>query len=167
MKEAGYSPEHPLNLHLRFNSDDWNRSNAVAISSMWQPLGVKTELDNTEATVHYQSIARGDFDVARAGWVADYNDPQNFLTLMETGVGNNYGAYSNNEYDKLMQQAAATMDQGKRYQLLEQAEKLAMDDYAVIPLLTQVSRNLVNPHINGWEDNISDDHPSRWISFDK
>ncbi|MGJ8514941.1 peptide ABC transporter substrate-binding protein [Carnimonas bestiolae] len=167
MKEAGYSPEHPLHLHLRFNSDDWNRSNAVAISSMWQPLGVTTELDNAEATVHYQAIARGDFDAARAGWVADYNDPQNFLTLMETGVGNNYGAYSNSAYDKLMHQAATTMDPGKRYQILEQAEKLAMNDYAVIPLLTQVSRNLVNPDIKGWEDNISDDHPSHWISFTK
>lgn len=165
MQQAGYSPTHPLELHLRFNSDDTLRQDAVAISAMWRPLGVNTELDNAEATVHYQALAHGDFDVARAGWVADYRDPQNFLALLQSGVGNNYGAYSNPAFDKLMDQAADTRDQTQRYQLLEKAESTAMNDYAVIPLMTEVSRNLVNPDIRGWEDNISDDHPSRWIHF--
>ena len=50
---------------------------------------------------------------------------------------------------------------------MESAEALAMDDDALIPMLYYVSRNLVNPKISGWEDNIEDDHPSRWISFDE
>lgn len=165
LAEAGYGPDNPLELTLRYNTTDEHKKIAIAIAAMWRPLGVKVNMFNSEATVHYQTLQQGKFDVARAGWIADYNDAENFLTLLHTGVGNNYGGYSNPEYDKLLDKAAVTQDAEKRKALLEQAEQLAMDDYALIPLLYYVSRNLVNPSIEGWEDNVADDHPSRWISF--
>ncbi|WP_106478990.1 peptide ABC transporter substrate-binding protein [Phytohalomonas tamaricis] len=165
MKEAGYGPDHPLTLKLRYNTADEHKKIAVALAAMWKPLGVNVQMTNAEATVHYQTIAEGDFDVARAGWVADYNDAENFLTLLHTGVGNNYGAYSNPDYDKLLDQAATTLDLDKREQLLEQAESMAMNDYALVPLLYYVTRNLVNPKLEGWQDNVEDDHPSRWVSI--
>ena len=165
MEEAGYTPANPLRVDLRYNTADEHRQIAVAIAAMWRPIGVEVNMVNAEATVHYQTIAQGDFDIARAGWIADYNDAENFLTLLRTGVGNNYGAYSNPEYDELMAQAANTQDLDAREKVLEQAEYLAMNDYALIPLLYYVSRNLVDPSIRGWEDNVQDDHPSRWVSF--
>ena len=167
MKEAGYGPDKPLNLRLRYNSSDEHKKIAVALAAMWKPLGVNVQMINSEATVHYQSIANGDFDVARAGWVADYDDAENFLTLLHTGVGNNYGAYSNPEYDKLLDQANVTLDEDKRASLMQQAEQIALGDYALVPLLTYVTRNLVNPELKGWKDNVQDDHPSRWVSFKK
>lgn len=167
LEEAGYGPDNPLRLRLRYNTTDEHKKIAVAVAAMWRPLGVEVEMVNSEATVHYQTIAQGNFDVARAGWIADYNDAENFLTLLHTGVGNNYGAYSNPEYDKLMDQAAVTLDSEERRSLLQQAEQLAMNDFALIPMLYYVARNLVNPNIKGWEDNIEDDHPSRWISFEQ
>ncbi len=167
MTEAGYSPQNPLNLRLRYNSSDEHQRIAVAIAAMWRPLGVNVEMVNSEATVHYQSIAEGDFDVARAGWIADYNDAENFLVLLQSGVGNNYGAYSNAEFDSLMEEAAQTQNLDERQAILEQAEQLALEDNALAPLMFYVSRNLVNPAISGWENNIQDDHPSRWISFDE
>ncbi|MFC0268853.1 peptide ABC transporter substrate-binding protein [Kushneria aurantia] len=166
LQQAGYGPNNPLDLRLRYNSSEEHKRIAVAIAAMWRPLGVNVEMINSEATVHYQSIAEGDFDVARAGWIADYNDAENFLALLETGVGNNYGAYSNPEFDALMKKAAQTQDADAREAVLEQAEQLALDDYALIPLLFYVSRNLVNPALSGWEDNVQDNHPSRWVSFD-
>ncbi|MCE3026911.1 peptide ABC transporter substrate-binding protein [Salinicola sp. DM10] len=165
LKEAGYGPDHPLTLRLRYNTSDEHKKIAIAVAAMWKPLGVDVQMVNSEATVHYQTIAQGDFDVARAGWIADYNDAENFLALLHTGVGNNYGAYSNPAYDKLMDQAAQTLDLDAREKLLEQAEDLALNDYALVPLLTYVTRNLVNPDLQGWEDNVEDDHPSRWVSF--
>ncbi len=164
LEDAGYGPDNPLHLRLRYNTTDEHKKIAVAVAAMWRPLGVEVEMINSEATVHYQTIQQGDFDVARAGWIADYNDAENFLTLLHTGVGNNYGAYSNPAFDKLMDQAATTLDADKREALLEQAEQLAMDDHALIPMLYYVARNLVNPELQGWEDNVSDDHPSRWVS---
>ncbi|WP_275288961.1 peptide ABC transporter substrate-binding protein [Halomonas elongata] len=167
LAEAGHGPDNPLNLRLRYNTNDEHKKIAVALAAMWRPLGVEIEMINSEATVHYQTIAEGDFDIARAGWIADYNDAENFLSLLHSGVGNNYGAYSNAEFDDLTDQAARTLDADERETLLEQAEQTALNDYAVLPLLYYVSRNLVNPAITGWEDNVEDDHPSRWISFEQ
>ncbi|WP_136068946.1 peptide ABC transporter substrate-binding protein [Modicisalibacter radicis] len=165
IKEAGYGPDNPLNLQLRYNTSDEHKKIAIALAAMWKPLGVNVEMTNAEATVHYQTIQQGDFDIARAGWIADYNDAENFLTLLRSSVGNNYGAYSNPEYDTLLDQAANTLDLDKRQQLLQQAENVALDDYALAPLLYYVTRNLVNPSISGWQDNAEDDHPSRWVTF--
>lgn len=165
MTEAGYSSSNPLNLRLRYNSDDEHQRIAVAIAAMWRPLGVNVEMINSEATVHYQSIAQGDFDIARAGWIADYNDAENFLVLLQSGVGNNYGAYANPDFDALMQEAAQTQDLDARKAVLERAERLALEDNALAPLMFYVSRNLVNPALSGWENNTQDDHPSRWVSF--
>ncbi|HET8789771.1 MAG TPA: peptide ABC transporter substrate-binding protein [Modicisalibacter sp.] len=165
LAEAGYGPDNPLELTLRYNTTDEHKKIAIAIAAMWRPLGVKVNMFNSEATVHYQTIQQGKFDVARAGWIADYNDAENFLSLLYTGVGNNYGGYSNPEFDKLLDKAAVTQDAEKREALLEKAEQLAMNDYALIPLLYYVARNLVDPSIEGWEDNVADDHPSRWVSF--
>lgn len=167
MADAGYGADNPLNLRLRYNSSDEHQRIAVAVAAMWRPLGVNVEMVNSEATVHYQSIAEGDFDVARAGWIADYNDAENFLVLLQSGVGNNYGGYDNPEFDALMDEAAQTVDLDERQAILEQAEQLALKDNAMAPLMFYVSRNLVNPAISGWENNIQDDHPSRWISFDE
>ncbi|MFD2192329.1 peptide ABC transporter substrate-binding protein [Pistricoccus aurantiacus] len=167
LEDAGYGPSNPLTLRLRYNTSDEHKKIAVAMAAMWRPLGINVEMINSEATVHYQTIQQGDFDVARAGWIADYNDAENFLTLLKSGVGNNYGAYSNPEYDALLDEAATTLDAEEREKLLEQAEQLALDDYALVPLLYYVSRNLVNPALDGWEDNVSDDHPSRWISIEQ
>ncbi len=167
LEDAGYGPDHPLKLRLRYNTTDEHKKVAVAVSAMWRPLGVEVELVNAEATVHYQTIAQGDFDIARAGWIADYNDAENYLALLRSGVGNNYGAYSNAEFDALYEKAANTMDADERQAIMQQAESLALQDNAVIPLLYYVSRNLVNPKLKGWEDNADDDHPSRWISFEE
>ncbi|MBY6030273.1 peptide ABC transporter substrate-binding protein [Halomonas sp. DP8Y7-1] len=167
LEDAGYDQGNPLTLRLRYNTTDEHKKIAVAVSSMWRPLGVEVELVNAEATVHYQTIAEGDFDVARAGWIADYNDAENFLALLRSGVGNNYGAYANEAFDTLYDEAATTLDLDERKAIMERAEALAMDDDALIPMLYYVSRNLVNPAISGWEDNIEDDHPSRWVSFEE
>lgn len=165
IKEAGYGPDNPLSLQLRYNTSDEHKKIAIALAAMWKPLGVDVEMTNAEATVHYQSLQQGDFDIARAGWIADYNDAENFLSLLHSGVGNNYGAYSNPAYDELLDKAATIRDLDKREALLEKAENVALDDYALVPLLYYVTRNLVNPEISGWQDNAEDDHPSRWVSF--
>ncbi|WP_043512573.1 ABC transporter substrate-binding protein, partial [Halomonas sp. BC04] len=164
--EAGYAPDNPLELMLRYNTSEDHRKVAIAIGAMWQPLGVEVDLYNSEVAVHYSDLRQGDFDVGRAGWIGDYNDAQNFLSLLESGVANNYGAYSNAEFDELMARAADTHDLDERGEIMAEAERLALSDTATLPIYYYVSRNLVNPKLQGWENNIEDIHRSRWVSFD-
>ncbi|NDV86503.1 peptide ABC transporter substrate-binding protein [Aurantimonas aggregata] len=164
LAEAGYGPDKPLDVTLRYNTDDNHKRVAVAIAAMWKPLGVNVELLNTEVKVHYADLRQGDFEVARAGWLADYNDPDNFLNLLKSGVEMNYGRWVNPDYDKLLTEAAATTDMAARADLLKQAETLAMAETAAIPIYFYASRSVVSPKISGYEDNAFDIHRTRWLT---
>jgi len=134
------------------------------VSGMWQALGVATELVNTEVKVHYDDLQRNTgFDVARAGWLADYNDPDNFLNLLRSDVDYNYGRWHNAEFDALMEQAKTEADLARRADILHRGEKLAIEDAAALPIYYYVSRNIVSPAIRGFEDNVRDIHRTRWL----
>lgn len=165
LAEAGYSPSHPLTLTLSYNTNDQWRRVAVAVAAMWRPLGVNVRMNNSEASVHFASLRQGKFDVGRASWIADYNDPEDFLSILQSGVAKNYEGYASPTFDHLMSEADATTDETKRIQLMEQAERVAMNDYALLPLFTYVSQYLVNPKIHGWKTNVLNTHPARWMSF--
>ncbi|WP_251976979.1 peptide ABC transporter substrate-binding protein [Salinicola avicenniae] len=164
LQDAGYGPEHPLELTLRYSTTEANKRIAVALAAMWQPLNVETELVNAEGAVHYAELAAGNFDVGRASWVADFDDASNFLGILQSEAPKNYGGYRSPAFDALMQQASRETDEDTRQQLLQQAERQALSDYAVAPIYVDVSRNLVNPQLKGWEDNALNRHLSRWLS---
>lgn len=166
LAEAGFTAEKPLEFTLRYNTSENHKRIAVAVASMWKAIGVKAELFNSEVKVHYADLKQGDFQVARAGWIADYNDAQNFLYLLETRTGvNNYGRYSNPEYDNLMLEAEVTADLQKRGKLMYKAEQLAMRDQPVIPIYHYVSKNLVSQKVEGFVDNPQDIHRWRYVSL--
>ena len=107
----------------------------------------------------------GDFDVARAGWIADYKDPANFLDLCKTGAGNNYSEYSNPDYDALLKKAAASTDQVERMKALSDAEAIGVArDLCVLPLLYYSYHDIVSNKVKGWEENVMDVHPTRYMS---
>ncbi len=166
LAEAGYGPDNPLKFTLRYNTSENHKRIAVAVASMWKQIGVQAELFNSEVKVHYADLKQGDFQVARAGWIADYNDAQNFLYLLETRTGpNNYGRYSNPKYDQLMLDAEVTADLAKRAEMMRKAEAMAMADQPVIPIYHYVSKNLVSKKVVGFVDNPKDIHRWRYVSL--
>lgn len=167
MAAAGFGPDNPLRLQLRYNTSENHKKIAIAIAAMWKQLGVQTELFNSEVKVHYNDVQEGNFEVARAGWIADYNDAQNFLYLMDSSTGPlNYAGYASGEFDRLMAEASATADLSARAELLRQAEAVAMADLPNIPIYYYVSKNLVAPRVKGWVDNTKDIHRTRWLSVE-
>ena len=168
MAGAGYGSDNPLRTQLRYNTSENHKKIAVAVAAMWKQLGVETELFNTEVKVHYNDLQEGNFEVARAGWIADYNDPQNFLYLMETSTGvQNYARYSSPEYDRLMDESDAAADAKERNALMHEAEAVAMQDLPNIPIYYYVSKDLVADHVAGWVDNTKDIHRTRWLSVER
>ena len=164
LEAAGITPDKPLKAQLRYNTNDNHKRIAVAIASMWKPLGVEVELYNAETKVHYEELNKGVFDIARAGWLADYNDADNFLQLLKTGIEHNYGKWSNAEYDKALEDANKETDPVKRAEIQHKAEKIALDDSAAIPIYYYLSDNIVSPKISGFKDNAFDIHRTRWLT---
>jgi oligopeptide transport system substrate-binding protein len=166
LTELGYGPDKPLKMEIRYNTSENHKNTAVAIQEQLKPLGIEVTLLNTDTKTHYGHLEQhGDFDIARAGWIADYKDPENFLALCKTGTGNNYAEYSNAEYDDLMAKAAAATDAGERMKLLSQAEAIGVArDLCVVPLLYYSYHNLVSDKVKGFEENVMDVHPTRYLS---
>jgi oligopeptide transport system substrate-binding protein len=131
---------------------------------MWKPLHVNVELFNSEVAVHYNALDENDFEVGRAGWLMDYNDPINMLDLLKGGIPLNYGRYNNEEFNSLLDQSATELDLDARAELLHQATVIAMEDFATIPIYYYVSKNVVAPYIDGFEDNAKDVHRTRYLT---
>ncbi|QQR37063.1 peptide ABC transporter substrate-binding protein [Devosia oryziradicis] len=172
MEGLGYTSSSPLTLQLKYNTNDNHQRIAVAIAAMWEQIGVKAELFNSETAVHYDSLRSGDFEVGRAGWLLDYSDPSNTLDLLRQGVeqdgtmnwGNNYGRYANDEFDALMDKASSELDLAARAEMLGQAEEIAMDETAAIPIYWYIAQNVVAPTVTGFVNNARDTHRTRWLT---
>ena len=166
LAELGYGPDKPLKMEIRYNTSENHKNTAVAIQEQLKPLGVEVTLLNTDTKTHYGFLEQhGDFDIARAGWIADYKDPENFLALCKTGTGNNYAEYSNKDYDALMAKAAAAADPADRMKALSDAEGMGVArDLCVVPLLYYGYHNVVSSKVKGFEENVMDVHPTRFLS---
>ena len=166
MREAGYGPDHPLKFTLSYNTLEDHKRIAVAVQNMWKQIGVEAELFNTEGNVHFANLHAGNFDVGREGWIADYDDAQNYLYLGEKRTGPlNDAAFDDPRYNELMLQAERESDLGKRAGLMKRAEAIMMDAQPYIPIYYYASKQLVSPKIKGWIDNTSDHHLSRWLDI--
>jgi oligopeptide transport system substrate-binding protein len=99
--------------------------------------------------------------LARAGWIADYMDPQNFLELLISNTGNNDGKYSNAEYDRLIRQAASMPGGAERNAVMRQAEDIAItQEQGMLPIYWYVSQQMIDlTKWDGWYSNPLDVHP--------
>ncbi len=166
MKAAGYTPEKPLKFTISYNTSENHKKISIALASMWKKIGVEAELSNAEVAVHYKNMEEANYDVARGGWIADYNDAQNFLFLVATSTGKlNYSRYSNPEFDWQMAEAAVNTDLKKRGEFLKKAEAIAIADMPMIPIYFYVSKNLVSQKVIGWKDTSRDIHRIRWLDL--
>ncbi len=164
LSEAGYSKDKPLEIDLSYNTSENHKKVAVAVAAMWKSVGVKTKLSNSEVAVHYANMEKGKFEIGRAGWVSDYPDAQNFLFLLEYPNTLNYGAWSNEKFNALMKKANTTADLKQRAKIMQEAEQLALDEFATIPIHYYISKSLVSKKLKGWVANPENVHRTRWLS---
>ncbi|HXZ67909.1 MAG TPA: peptide ABC transporter substrate-binding protein, partial [Alphaproteobacteria bacterium] len=123
LEAAGFGPDHPLKFTYRYFDSETDRDIAIAFQNMWKAIGVRVDLLSSESKVEYDALRNGDFDVAAAGWIADYDDAQNFLYLFQSDAGPmNYGRHNDRGYDALMKQADAEPNLEARAKLLSTAE---------------------------------------------
>jgi oligopeptide transport system substrate-binding protein len=167
LEEAGVEPGE-LTVELRHNTGENHKNTMTALADMFRNIGIESTIVEMEGTGYFDYMKQdGDFDLARAGWIGDYSDPQNFLFLFESdNLGFNYPRWENAEYDALMEKAAQTPDLEERAGILKQAEELLLKELPIIPILYYSSRALVSDKLSGWEDNIQDVHPTRFLSLE-
>lgn len=169
MKEAGYGEGgKPLNIELRYNTNPNHERVATAVADMWKKtFGATVTLMNLDISSHYAYLQEGGkFNVARAGWTADYADAENFLNLnVSTNKTFNYGHYENPEFDALMKKSYAERDPAARSKILHEAEALIARDQPIAPLMNDANLWLVADKVKGWGDNPNNEHLSKYLSI--
>ena len=168
--EAGYSPAEPLTIEVLYNTSDNNRRIAEAITEMWKSAFGKGLVVNTVSTdrVDYlQRRSRRQFQVVRAAWIGDYADATVFLNLMlsQAGPPRNDAGFRSAAYDELLAKASVTIDPVERVGYLQKAERLMLDEYAIIPIYHYATKSLINGRVKGLVFNIRDVHPTRFLSL--
>lgn len=116
------------------NDKGYNKAVAEYLKSAWEKLGIKMNINIQEWKVVTADRRAGKFDVARNGWLFDWDDPSNMVNLLETNNGNNDGKYSSKEFDKLVDLARKTTNIEEHFAYLHQAEQVLLKDAAMAPL---------------------------------
>jgi oligopeptide transport system substrate-binding protein len=160
---AGYDEEEPLQVEMRYNSSKNDKKIALAVASMWkQVLGVHVTMVNEEWQVFLQNRSQKAItQVFRAGWIGDYSDPFSFLTLFRTGYDQNDYGYSNSLYDSLLSEIDSERIPGRRRRLMQEAERILLQDMPIIPVYAYVTKRMVDPRVGGWQNNVMDHHYSK------
>lgn len=152
LEEAGYNAQNPLKFSLLYNTSDQNKQQAIVAASMWKKnIGAEVSLQNQEWKTSLQSRHDGNYDVVRATWCADYNEPSAFLNIMSSDSSNNTAFYKNSEFDALLEKALSVPDDASRKQIYQQAEALLDQDSAIIPVYYRVSVRLIKPSVGGFK----------------
>ncbi|HBH64678.1 MAG TPA: oligopeptide ABC transporter substrate-binding protein OppA, partial [Erwinia persicina] len=162
LAEAGYTADKPLTFSLLYNTSDLHKKLAIAASSIWKKnLGVNVKLENQEWKTFLDTRHQGNYDVARAGWCADYNEPTTFLGTMQSNSSNNTSHYKSEAFDKAMDAALSSPDEATRATRYADAEKILDKDSVIVPVYYYVNARLVKPYVGGYTgkdplDNVYD-----------
>lgn len=152
LDEAGYSDRTKFPpIEYLYNTDDNHKAVGEALQSQWQAgLGVQVTLNNQEWGTFLETRKQGDYQIARNGWINDYNDPMGFLDMWVTGGGNNDAQYSNADYDAAIKAASSTADPVERMKFMHEAENILMSqDWTLGPIYFYTQKYMMKDDIQG------------------
>ena len=151
LAEAGYTADKPLTFSLLYNTSDLHKKLAIAVASIWKKnLGVNVKLENQEWKTFLDTRHQGNYDVSRAGWCADYNEPTSFLNMVLSDSSNNTVHYKSPAFDKLIADTLKVTDEAQRSELYSKAEQQLDKDSAIVPVYYYVNARLVKPWVGGY-----------------
>ena len=157
LKKAGYSEAKPLpKIEIEFNTNEDLQRVAENIQAQLKTnLGINIEIKNQEWKSFLNTLKTNPPQIFRFGWMGDYPDPDNFMSLMTSYSDNNHTKWKNKEYDKLVEAAAGEGDLTKRKDLYDRAQKLMVEtDTCVLPLFIGVSQNMIADRVSRYPQNF-------------
>lgn len=134
LAEAGY-PEGKGFPTITYSTNDIGYHKAVAeyLQQVYKDLGITMNIDIVDWSSFTPKRRAGEYEMARNGWVMDYNDASNMIELFTSTNGNNDGKYNNPAFDKAMNDSKVA-DKTAHFAALHEAEKIVSEDYGFIPV---------------------------------
>ncbi|WP_350260666.1 peptide ABC transporter substrate-binding protein [Pantoea sp. BJ2] len=148
---AGYGPGKPLHLTLLYNTSESHQKIAIAVASMWKKnLGVDVTLQNQEWKTYIDSRNSGSFDVIRASWIGDYNEPSTFLSLLTSTHTGNIARFRSADYDAVINKASTETSVAARNTDYNKAEQIIADQAPIAPIYQYTNGRLIKPWVKGY-----------------
>ena len=149
LEEAGYpNGEGYPTIEYSTNDSGYHVPLAEYLQQAWGDLGITLTINKMEWSSFTPARRAGEYDVARNGWVMDYNDPSNMLDLFCSGNGNNDGKYSNPDFDAAID-ASKVADSAEHFAQLHKAEDILMEDTGCLPIAYYNDYWLQSPTLKG------------------
>ena len=149
LEEAGYpNGEGYPTIEYSTNDAGYHVPLAEYLQQAWGDLGITLTINKMEWSSFTPARRAGEFDVARNGWVMDYNDPSNMLDLFCTSNGNNDGKYANPDFDAAID-ASRVADSAEHFAQLHKAEDILMEDTGCLPIAYYNDYWLQSPTLKG------------------
>ncbi len=153
LKESGFNDGNPLEFTLTYNTSENHKKIALALASMWKPLGVKVNLQNMEWNAYVSAKSLGDYQIARSWSFGDYAEPSSVLASFTCNHVENESGFCDETFDELMKRASNTADKNERYKLFNQAEHILSEATPIIPLYYYKHTRLVRNTLKGFPIN--------------
>ncbi|ANY21384.1 Periplasmic oligopeptide-binding protein precursor [Tsuneonella dongtanensis] len=170
LAEAGYPGGKGFpKTEIMINTNEAHRKIAEAIQELWRrELGIDVGIYNQEWKVYLDNQANLNYDLARAGWIADYAHPSTFVDMFTTGNGNNDTGWSNRRYDALIEAARKAGNEEERVGHMLAAEEILLADMPIIPIYWYTRVYLLDEQVKGWHPKLLDNHPYKhvWLEPD-
>ena len=134
---------------LSFSGSERNASIAQALQKQWEEkLGIRVVLESIESKVYFQRVSQKNYQLAAGSWIADFNDPINFLEVFKHKLGstNNTG-WEDSKYIDLLNRSAICRESEARKELLSEAETILMEQLPILPIFHFAMNYLQTPQL--------------------
>lgn len=167
--EAGYTGGKGFPaVELLYNTSEGHRTIAEAVQQMWKTvLGIDVALYNQEWKVFLDSLENLDFDVARSGWGAVYDDANQFLEIFTPGNPNNHTGWADPDYRDLHTASMREPDPTRRQQMLQQLDAMLIEQAVVAPVYHYTSAYLIDPRVKNWYPGPLDKRLYKYVRFEE
>lgn len=163
MQEAGYGPFNKLRLTYAVATSPDSRRLAAVFQAMARQIHIDVEIQASDFQIVLRNMRLGQYQLAYADWLADYDDASTFLDLLRKGNPRNYAGYDNPKFDAAMGKAEREPDPAGRARLMQAAERIALADMPWVPIRYRSLSVAVGPRVGGFVPNAGNANRSRWL----
>lgn len=154
-------------VKLLHNKGTLPQKTASAVEQQWEEkLGFEIELEGKPWEKYLEAIDITGYELARSGWVGDYNDPMTFLDMWTTEDGQNDTGWSNETYDKHIRAAKSAKESPERIKQFLEAESLLLENGPVVPLFHMQNHVLVGTNVKGYKKQTRNIHLLKDLSVE-
>jgi oligopeptide transport system substrate-binding protein len=145
-----------LELDMIVDADDAPQKVATVLKEQWETAlpGLTVNLTVEPKKQRVEDMQEGNFEIALTRWGPDYADPMTYLGMWVTGCSNNYGLWSNADYDAIIDECTTgdlCTDAEGRWAKMYEAEDLIMNDAVIFPLYTAATAQMISSNVTGIE----------------